>query len=91
MFDISKVTTGETSSCFYPLKGIVNRKSFPLRACPLASLLLGFSEVFDETDHQKGGECVMNWHQARGSQFLGNILDIAPTLGRWIWKTSSGS
>lgn len=88
LFNRATVTTGETDACFHPLKEIIHRSNLPIRACPLASLLVGFAEMFDANEFQMGQKVVHGWHNARGSQFLGNILEEAPKHSRWIWKNS---
>ena len=89
LFNRDAVTTGETDACFHPLKEIINRATLPVRACPLASLLVGFADMFDASEFQMGREVVQGWHNYRGSQFVGNISDEAPKHGRWIWRNSN--
>jgi hypothetical protein len=89
LFNQEKVKTGELGACFYPLPEIADREALPVRACPLASLLASFGDLFDANDHEKGQSVVGKWHAYRASQFVGNVLDEAPKHNRWIWKKNA--
>ena len=93
LFSKSNVTTGETKACFYALKDISahgfhskDPEGISVRACPLASLQQMFPEHFTALKQEQGRAILDQWHQARKSCFVGNVLEEAPKHGRWIWR-----
>ena len=96
LFSKGDVTSGETRACFYPLKEITTHRhdtkdtyetgGISIRACPMASLLESFPEHFSALKLEQGRAILDEWHQARNSHFVGNVLEEARKHGRWIWR-----